>query len=127
MTGVMLKEQYISYLRILQTFNSISFIMLFHTFNSISLIPSKCKGNYVIRDIPIFSQVWEASEVGYVGITSFEENAVVLQDHYTTMLKKGFRSPIKLRQTKLRKLIPGIRRIMMLKSVKLLWTYEIVS
>ena len=88
MTGVMLKEQYISYLPLLQTFNSISFIMFFHTFNSISLIPSMCKGNYVIRDIPIFSHFWEASEVGYVGITSLEENAVVSQDHYTTMLKK---------------------------------------
>ena len=48
MTGVMLKEQYISYLPLLQTLNNISVIMLLHPFNIISLIPSMCKGNYVI-------------------------------------------------------------------------------
>ena len=49
MTGAMLKEQYISYLPLLQTLNNISVIMLLHTFNIISLIPSMCKGNYVIH------------------------------------------------------------------------------
>ena len=48
MTGAMLKEQYISYLPLLQTLNNISVIMLLHTFNIISLIPRMCKGNYVI-------------------------------------------------------------------------------
>ena len=48
MTGVMLKEQYISHLPLLQSLNSISVIMLLHTFNIISLILSMCKGNYVI-------------------------------------------------------------------------------
>ena len=49
MTGAMIKEQYISYLPLLQTFNNISVIMLLHSFNIISLIPSLCKGNYVIH------------------------------------------------------------------------------
>ena len=48
MTGAMLKEQYISYLPLLQTLYNILVIMLLHTFNIISLIPSMCKGNYVI-------------------------------------------------------------------------------
>ena len=48
MTGVKIKEQYISYLSFLQTLNNVSVIMLLHTFNIISLIPRMCKGNYVI-------------------------------------------------------------------------------
>ena len=42
------KEQYISYLPLLQTLNNISVIMLLYTFNIISLILSMCKGNYFI-------------------------------------------------------------------------------
>ena len=48
MTGVKLKEQYISYLPLLQTLNNISVIMLLRTFNIISLILDMCKVNYVI-------------------------------------------------------------------------------
>ena len=48
MTGVKLKEQYISYLPILQTLNNISVIMLLRTFNIISLIQHMRKGDYVI-------------------------------------------------------------------------------
>ena len=49
MTGVKLKEQYISYLPLLQTLNNISVIMLLHTLNIISLILDMCKGDYVIN------------------------------------------------------------------------------
>ena len=48
MTGVKLKEQYISYLPFLQTLNNISVIMLLRTFNIISLILDVRKGDYVI-------------------------------------------------------------------------------
>ena len=48
MTRVKLKEQYISYLSLLQTFNNISVIMLLRTFNIISLILDVRKGDYVI-------------------------------------------------------------------------------
>ena len=48
MTGVKLKEQYISYLPLLQTLNNISVIMLLCTFNIISLILDMRKGDYVI-------------------------------------------------------------------------------
>ena len=49
MTGVKLKEQYISYLPLLQTLNNISVIMLLRTFNIISLILEMRKGDYVIQ------------------------------------------------------------------------------
>ena len=49
MTGVKLKEQYISYLPLLQTLNNILVIMLLHTFNIISLILDMRKGDYVIH------------------------------------------------------------------------------
>ena len=49
MTGVKLKEQYISYLPLLQTLNNISVIMLLRTFNIISLILDMRKGDYVIH------------------------------------------------------------------------------
>ena len=48
MTRVKLKEQYISYLSLLQTFNNISVIMLLHTFNIISPILDVRRGDYVI-------------------------------------------------------------------------------
>ena len=48
MTGVKLKEQYISYLPLLQTLKNISVVMLLHTFNIISLILDMRKGDYVI-------------------------------------------------------------------------------
>ena len=48
MTGVKLKEQYISYLPLLQTLNNISVIMLLCTFNIISLILDMRKGDFVI-------------------------------------------------------------------------------
>ena len=48
MTGVKLKEQYISYLSLLQTLNNISVIMLLRTFNIISLILDVRRGDYVI-------------------------------------------------------------------------------
>ena len=48
MTGVKLKEQYISYLPLLQTLNNISVIMLLRTFNIISLILDVRRGDYVI-------------------------------------------------------------------------------
>ena len=50
MKRAILKEQYISYLPLLQTFNNISAIILLHTFNIISFLPSMCKGNYIIAD-----------------------------------------------------------------------------
>ena len=49
MTGVKLKEQYISYLSLLQTLNNISVIMLLRTFNIISPILDVRKGDYVIH------------------------------------------------------------------------------
>ena len=48
MTRVKLKEQYISYLPLLQTLNNSSVIMLLRTFNIISLILDVRKGDYVI-------------------------------------------------------------------------------
>ena len=48
MTGVKLKEQYVSYLPLLQTLNNISVIMLLRTFNIISLTLDTCKGDYGI-------------------------------------------------------------------------------
>ena len=48
MTRVKLKEQYISYLSLLQTFNNISVIMLLRTFNIISPIQDVRRGDYVI-------------------------------------------------------------------------------
>ena len=57
----------------------------------------------------------------YLGITSPEENAVVSQDHYTTKLKKGVRSPIKLCLRNLRKLLTGVRRIMMFRIRIVYW------
>ena len=59
MTGVKLKEQYISYLQFLQTLNNISVIMLLRSFNIISLMLDMCKGDYVILGLPLnfhFSQ-----------------------------------------------------------------------
>ena len=53
MTGVKLKEQYISCLPLLQTLNNISVIMLLHTFNIISLILDMRKGDYVIHVISL--------------------------------------------------------------------------
>ena len=50
MTGIKLKEQYISYLPLIQTLNNISVIMLLRTFNIISLILALRKGDYVIAD-----------------------------------------------------------------------------
>ena len=49
MTSVKLKEQYISYLPLIQTLNNISVIMLLGTFNIISLILDMRKGDYVIK------------------------------------------------------------------------------
>ena len=49
MTRVKLKEQYISYLSLLQTFNNISVIMRLHTFNIISPILDVRRGDYVIK------------------------------------------------------------------------------
>ena len=49
MTRVKLKEQYISYLPLIQTLNNISVIMLLRTFNIISLILDMRKGDYVIQ------------------------------------------------------------------------------
>ena len=51
MTRVKLKEQYISYLSLLQTFNNISVIMLLRTFNIISPILDVRRGDYVITVI----------------------------------------------------------------------------
>ena len=48
MTRVKLKEQYISYLSLLQTLNNISVIMLLRTFNIISPILDVRRGDYVI-------------------------------------------------------------------------------
>ena len=49
MTRVKLKEQYISYLPLLQTLNNISVIMLLRTFNIISPILDVRRGDYVIH------------------------------------------------------------------------------
>ena len=49
MTGVKLKEQYISYLPLLQTLNNISVIMHLRAFNIILLILDVRKGDYVIK------------------------------------------------------------------------------
>ena len=52
MTRVKLKEQYISYLPLLQILNNISIIMLLYTFNIISLILDMRKSDYVILHLP---------------------------------------------------------------------------
>ena len=57
MTRVKLKEQYISYLSLLQTFNNISVIMLLHTFNIISPILDVRRGDYVIV-IKVTTALW---------------------------------------------------------------------
>ena len=49
MTRVKLKEQYISYLSLLQAFNNISVIMLLRTFNIISSLLDVRRGDYVIQ------------------------------------------------------------------------------
>ena len=49
MTRVKLKEKYISYLSLLQTFNNISVIMLLRTFNIISPLQDVRRGDYVIH------------------------------------------------------------------------------
>ena len=59
MTRVKLKEQYISYLSLLQTLNNISVIMPLRTFNIISLILDVRRGDYVIKAIKI--KVWKSS------------------------------------------------------------------
>ena len=60
MTRVKLKEQYISYLSFLQTFNNISVIMLLHTFNIISPILDVRKGDYVIYfPFGFESKIWD--------------------------------------------------------------------
>ena len=60
MTRVKLKEQYISYLPLLQTLNNISVIMLLRTFNIISLILDVRKGDYVIV---VSSPIWPKFEL----------------------------------------------------------------
>ena len=57
MTRVKLKEQYISYLSLLQTLNNISVIMLLRTFNIISPILEVRRGDYVIQTQPIVTAI----------------------------------------------------------------------
>ena len=60
MTRVELKEQYISYLSLLQTFNNILVIMLLRTFNIISPLLDVRRGDYVIHEVKYnyFKIVW---------------------------------------------------------------------
>ena len=75
MTGVKLKEQYISYLPLLQTLNNIPVIMLLRTFNIISLILDMCKGDYVITAIEtsLYCIVYCREVTGQILLTRLHE------------------------------------------------------
>ena len=78
MTGVKLKEQYISYLPLLQTLNNISVIMLLRTFNIISLILDMRKDDYVIQQVhKQWVMQYVVANFEYVGVCLCENHSSV--------------------------------------------------